>query len=192
MNKMKKIIVCLFLILWISRVSWAQIPWFASFNGNFTSVYNQGGWGADIGLYNSKSGHATEIGWLFGGGVSILGTGQRPPSGYLDYPCPHSDYTTRGWYYSDDERGFEIKAGIEIAPRLFAIGGFAWSQVYRNFIVQSNVTGWYYSQYSTAYSFPSGLVEIRYFGPRSQLFTWTLGLGYNPRRSIYITGGVFF
>ena len=72
----------------------------------------------------------------------------------LDYDIPHNDYTDLGVQSVDrawglDLLGFYTLSGIE-AVQVALLGGLGYySQEYRH-IVQSNVTGWYYTQSKTS------------------------------------------
>ena len=88
---------------------------------------------------------------LVGFGFSVIFNGNdNAPSDLLDYACPHSDWTDKGWYKPGPEIPFFAKLGIGGDTGygdLFVFGTLGPSFDSSSIQVgQSNVTGWYYTE----------------------------------------------
>jgi hypothetical protein len=110
------------------------------------------------------------------------------PAGTLDYPVPHSDYTSLG-RRQNDEWGFYVETGLEVIKDkgifLFGLGGLTFIEEIE--VAQSNVTGWYYEQSASTKTNTMIGGGIAYF-PKDKWFC--LQLEYDNRRGV--TGSIGF
>ena len=84
-------------------------------------------------------------------GLGFIFNADDVPSGTLEYPVPHSDYTNLGTRQKGNEYALFGKYGLEIIKNkglfVFALGGLSFSEEIE--LAQSNATGWYYEQSSS-------------------------------------------
>ena len=182
---MKKSLV----ILAIGLVTLLFLASSALANGYF-AVGGGGGGQAEAGNFSIDIGGFStgkKTNYFFGGGCTLIFTSDIP-SGTLDYPVPHSDYTSLG-RRQNDELGFYMKAGFQVITRkrifIFGLWGLTFAEEIE--LAQSNVTGWYYEQSSSADTSMMIGGGIAYF-PQDKWYC--LQLEYDNRRGV--TGSIGF
>jgi len=100
--------------------------------------------------------------------ISFRTNGDYAPS-YLDYECPHSDYSIMGWYKDGSEYGIMIYYGIIEYPFTF-LGELGLALQNYVYLVRSNVTGWYYAHDEESNFFPIFSIGIGiFFSPHYRL-----------------------
>lgn len=128
--------------------------------------------GVSARMQNSgQSSWGLELGWLNNAQIS--------KGDYLDYYCPHYDYTTLGWRKEGSTVGLDILYLQLLQENIIAYGGIGLYASKYVKIARSNLTGWWYnhgvkSEISIPFSLGIRLVEEKYF----------LGLGYHEERGI--------
>ena len=120
-------------------------------------------------------------------GVGFIFNGDSIPSDTLDYPVPHSNYTSLGERRDGNELVVVAKFGIEVVKKtgafVFALGGFSDSHEVE--IARSNVTGWYYEQSSSDQYYGVFGGGVGFYPPNSPV---SFSVEYDNRRGV--TGSV--
>ena len=133
----------------------------------------------ETGLYSADK----KVNYLLAIGFPLTLGRDDTPSGLLDYPVPHSNYTNLGTKRKGEEVGLYAKLGFEpirgTGIFLFGTGGFTSGGEIN--LARSNVTGWYYQQSSSTTTY--GLIGggLGYF-PRNHWFS--LQIAYDNRMGI--------
>ena len=176
-------------ILTIGLVTLLFLASSALANGYF-AVGGGGGGQAEAGNFSIDiGGFSTEkkTNYFLGGGLTSIFSSDIP-SNILEYPVPHSDYTSLG-RKQDDELGLYMKAGFQVITRkrifIFGLLGLTFTEEIE--LAQSNVTGWYYEQSSSTDTNMMIGGGIAYF-PENKRFC--LQLEYDNRRGV--TGSIGF
>ena len=100
--------------------------------------------------------------------ISFRTNGDYAPS-YLDYECPHSDYSVMGWYKDGSEYGIMFYYGIIKYPFTF-LGELGLALQNYIYLVRSNATGWYYAHDEETNFFPIFSIGIGiFFSPHYRL-----------------------
>lgn len=174
----------------ISAISLIALLLLASpaFAGGYLSFGGGGGGKAEAGNFSFDLG-GFPANYLFGIGFTYIFSGDVP-SDILEYPVPHSDYTSLG-KRQNDEYGFFMKGGLEVIKNrqifLFGLAGLTFVEEIE--LAQSNVTGWYYEQSSSTKSNGIAGGGIGYF-PKDKWFC--LQLEYDNRRGLTGSTGFVF
>lgn len=153
-----------------------------------------GGGGGDAGSGNMRidgGGYTVDknLNFLIGMGVPYTINRDDTPSRLLEYPVPHTNYTSLGTRKRGEEVGVYAKFGIEPIKNtgvfIFATGGATWGKEID--LAQSNLTGWYYQQSETYKTFGLFGGGIGYF-PKDYRFC--LQAAYDNRMGV--TGSLGF
>jgi len=92
------------------------------------------------------------LNYLYAVSVGFIFNGDSIPSDILEYPVPHTDYTSLGTKRKGTEIPLLLKYGLEVIKDkkifVYVLGGASFGEEIE--LAQSNATGWYYEQSSTS------------------------------------------
>lgn len=140
---MKSFVFMIGLVFFLSLNISANAEVYFTVGGGGGGAAKAGNMSVDIGQIESDH--------FLGIGLGVIKS-NKTPSGTLDYPYPlyGNDYNEMGKMQNDDEYVAVFKYGIEVSDSSgFYLFGEAGASFYKESeIVQSNATGWYYTQSS--------------------------------------------
>ena len=145
------------------------------------------------GLWVSAAAGREGSGWSIGGRGQIIGldiamtnSGEYKSDDVLDYPVPHSNYTTIGEKKKDSAVNIDILGFYDFTHLSIFAGIGVYMQKYAT-LARSNVTGWTYEQSTRDSNTPDGTVGFQIYPDK-----WILGLSYHTMRGAVLQVGLRF